>query len=253
MFNFLKHSILSAPKKFRFYDARYGVGVKALILSGFLYLSIVQSLWFIAVFLALAFYFYFRPTLNTKQFFYSFLVLIAAAVLFIFYGSSFVVSICLIFGLILFFMLGIKNMIFKHRSAIYHLVNASLFLMLFAFFFASDLFSLFLVKYLLLFSAVFVLFREFLNFSAPEALNSNKNNLISSGVAFLISQFVWVIALFPFYFLNASSLMLLTLLILEDFSVNYLSGTINRRIILRNITMFLVLSLVIFSASKWTP
>jgi len=125
--------------------------------------------------------------------------------------------------------------------------------MLFAFFFASDRFNLFLVKYLLLFFVIFLLFKEFISFSVPEASNYHKNNLVSAGVAYLISQFVWVIALFPFNFLNASSLVLLMLLILEDFSVNYFSGTINRQIILRNITMFLILSLVIFGASKWSP
>ncbi len=206
-----------------------------------------------AVFLLAAIYFYFRPTLNSGHFFYSFLILIITAFLFVIHSSLFIIPISLLFGVIFFFILGIKNMIFRHRNAIYYLLNTILFLILFAFFFASNRSNLFLIKYLLLFFAIFLLFREFINFSVPEASNYHKNNLISFGIAFLTIQFVWIIALFPFNFLNASSLILLILLILEDFSVNYFSGAINRQIILRNITIFLVLSLLIFGASKWTP
>ncbi len=231
-------SVLESPK-----GLILPLAFKSALFWAFLYLSVVYSLSFIAIFLAAAFYFYFRPTLNSRQFFYSFLVLILLALLFVVSNSLFIFPMCLLFGVIFFFMIGIKNMIFRHRSAIYYLLNTILFLMLFAFFFSSDKFNLFLVKYLLLFFAIFMLFREFINFSVPEASSYHKNNLISAGVAYLISQFVWIIALFPFNFLNASSLVLLILLILEDFSVNYFSGTMNRQIILRNITMFLVLSL----------
>lgn len=97
-----------------------------------------------------------------------------------------------------------------------------------------------------------MLFKEFLNFSVPEASNSRKKSLIAVSIAFLAVEFVWLVSLLPSGFLNAASLILLIILILEDFTVHHFSGTINRQIILRDVTAFLVLSLVILGASNWS-
>jgi hypothetical protein len=148
--------------------------------------------------------------------------------------------------------LGIKNLIFVKRGPFYYLLNGLLLLAIFILFFFSAQPHLFFVKYLLVFFAITFLFKEFLNFFILESLNPQKRNLVVLGTAFLMLQLLWVIKLLPISFLNAASLALLIVLILQDFIGHHLSGTISRQLVLRNITVFLILSLVIFGASRWS-
>jgi len=205
------------------------------------------------VFLAAAFYFYLRPFLNVGQFIYSFLILLAVSFLVVLsIQSQWLLAVSLFFGCLFFLLLGIKNLIFIRRQPAYILFNGFLFLTVAILFFRSDVSPLFFIKYPALFLACFLLLKEFLFFSAPEPANSRKRNLIIGGAAFLILQLFWAIALLPLSFLNAASLVLLALLILEDFIVRHLTGMMSRQIVLRNITVFLVLTLLIFGASQWS-
>lgn len=235
------------------------MALKAVIFSGLLYLSIVYSLWFMVALWAFALYFYFRSFFNIHQYLASFLILLVASLL-VANLSSVVGRWSLVVGLFLallfFLLLGIKNLIFIRREPLYYLLNSLLFLTVFIYFFSSNNFDQpfwFLIKSLAIFSATFFLFKEFLTVSVPVPLGSQKMNLMAVGSAFLSLQFLWVIAFLPFRSLNTASLALLVALILEDFIVHHLSGTINRRIVLRNITMFLILAMIIFGASKWSP
>jgi len=230
------------------------LALKAAVFSGLLYF--VNSQWSIViVFLAAAFYFYFRPSLNADKFLASFLVLLVASLLIIWSivnsHWSLVIIVCL--GFLFFLLLGIKNLIFIKREPFYFLLNGLSLLAIFILFFFSDKSHLFFVKYLLAFFAIAFLFKEFLNFSISEPLNPQKKNLFAWGTAFLILQLLLVISLLPISFLNAASLSLLIMLILQDFIVHHFSGTISRQLVLRNITVFLILTLVIFGASKWSP
>lgn len=84
-------------------------------------------------------------------------------------------------------------------------------------------------------------------------MTSPGRNLGALAFGFLMLQALWVVAILPLGFLNAASLALLIALILEDFFIEHWSGEMNRKIILRNITLFLVLGLVILGASRWSP
>ncbi len=110
----------------------------------------------------------------------------------------------------------------------------------------------FVFKYLAAFSAVFLLLMGPIS---PIKLISPTGpiRLIAAGLSFGLVQVLWAISLLPFNSLNSASLALLAVLILEDFAVHRLSGTMSHRIILRNATLFLILSLVIFAATKWSP
>lgn len=239
------------------------LALKVGVFSGFLYLSVVYSLWFIIAFWALAFYFYFRSFFNIRQFLASFLTLLVVALLFIIHYSSFIIITSFLFAFLFFLLLGIKDLIFIRREPLYYLLNSLLLLAIFVCFFSFNDFNrpfLFLFKSLAAFSATFFLFKEFLSFavpvlptSGPVPFGNRKRNLMAAGSAFLSLQFLWVISFLPFRSINAASLALLIALILEDFIVHHLSGTISRRIVLRNITMFLVLAMTIFGASKWSP
>ncbi len=233
------------------------MALKALIFSGLLYASSVVSRWLLVVFLLVSFYFYFRSFFNTRQFLASFLTLFALSLLFVDLSVvgrwSSVVG--LFFGFLFFLLLGIKDLIFIRREPLYYLLNSLLLLTVFVYFFSFNDFYRpfrFLVNSLAAFSAVFFLFKEFLAIAVSVPLGNQKRNLMAVGSAFLSLQFLWVVAFLPFRSLNAASLALLIALILEDFIVHHLSGTINRRIVLRNVTMFLILAMIIFGASKWT-
>ncbi len=227
------------------------LALKSLTFSFLLFLA--SNNWFMVIILVLAaFYFYFRPSLNGGKFILSFLVLLAVSFLVVRYLDNISMVASLFFGSIFFLLLGVKNLIFVHRQHIYYFFNGFLFLTIFILFFLSGSFGLFFVKYFLAFLAIAFLSKEFLYFSFPDSLSSSKKNLVAYGVAFLITQILWGISLLPLSFLNAASLALLVALILQDFFVHHFSGTMNRQIILRNITLFLILGLVVLGASKWT-
>ena len=230
------------------------LALKAAIFGVLLLLGIGNWL-FAVVFILVSFYLYFRPSLNGSQFILSFLVLLATSLLiikssFIVYGSLFIV---VFFGFLFFLLLGVKNLIFINRQPFYYLFNGLLLLVIFISFFWSGNSQLFFIKYLLIFFAIAFLFREFLTFSIDGFSNSTKKNLIVYGTAFLVLQLLWAITLLPISFLNAAGLALLIVMILQDFIVHHFSGTMSRQIVLRNVTVFLILSLVIFGASKWQP
>lgn len=228
--------------------------LKAAIFSALLLLA-GSHWWWVILFIPASFYFYFRPSLNSGQFILSFLVLLITSLFFI--NSSLITHypllITLFFGFLFFLLLGVKNLIFVKRQLFYDVFESLLFLTIFTSFFRAENASLFFGKYLLVFFAVAFLLKEFLIFSTEDFRNSSKKNLIVYGTAFLILQLVWAIALLPLGFLNAASLVLLITLILQDFIVHHFSGTINRSIVLRNATVFLILSLVILGASRWQP
>jgi len=210
-------------------------------------------LW-LMVFVLSAFYFYFRPSLNLRQFFSSFLILLAfsLSMIYLLNLNQWLMPVGIFLGFLFFLLMGVKNLIFANRQPFYTLFNALLFLSVFLFFFGTNNIQGFLVKYLITFLVVFLLVRDFLSLSLSDSLGINKKNLMAFGLAFLILQFLWVIALLPIGFINAAPLALLTALILEDLAVHHLKGTISRRIVLRNATVFLILSLIIFGASKLT-
>jgi hypothetical protein len=229
------------------------LALKAAIFS--IILSMVNSHWsLVVVFILVSFYLYFRPSLNSSQFILSFLVLLATSLLIVLLvNGQWSLVISLFFGFLFFLLLGVKNLIFVNRQPFYYLFNGLLLLVIFISFFWAENSRLFFIKYLSVFFAIAFLFREFLIFSINGFSNSTKKNLIVYGAAFLIFQLLWAITLLPISFLNAAGLALLIVMILQDFIVHHFSGTMSRQIVLRNVTVFLILSLVIFGASKWQP
>jgi len=228
------------------------LALKAAIFSALLLLAVSNWL-FAVVFVLVSFYLYFRPSLNGSQFILSFLVLLATSLLIVLLvNGQWSLVISLFFGFLFFLLLGVKNLIFVNRQPFYYLFNGLLLLVIFTFFFWAGNSHLFFIKYLSVFFAIAFLSREFLTFSIDGFSNSAKKNLIVYGTAFLILQLLWAITLLPISFLNAAGLALLIVIILQDFIIHHFSGTMSRQIVLRNVTVFLILSLVIFGASKWT-
>ena len=219
-----------------------------------------NSHWSLAVlFVATVFYFYFRSGGLRPSYFFSFSVLLLS-VLFVNHWSSPLSSLIVsaVFGVLFFLLLSIKNLVFVNRRAIYHFLNNFLFAAGFLNFFLADKSQLFFVKYLLVFGAIFLLFKEatffekqYINVGGLAAAFNDK--LMAAIFAFVVFQFIWAIVLLPLGFLNASALALVVALTIKDLMMARLSGNLDRQLVLRNITIFIIFSLIIFAASSWQP
>lgn len=229
--------------------------LKAAVLAGLLYSA--SGYWLLAIgYLVAAFYFYFMPAINAGRFFFSFLTILAVSLPVVdsLDAGLWSAAICLFFGLLLFLLLGIKNLSFVHRQPLYYLYSALMFLTIFTVFFNSDKSRFFAFKYLAVGLAIFLIFREFLGVieeTAGIAGFSLRKNLYSLVFAFLVLEFLWVSALLPLGFLNAASFAILFVLVMEDLIIHHFGGTLDRRLILRNTTVFLILTVTVFGASVW--
>lgn len=223
-----------------------------------------RSFWTFFLFIAAALYFYFNPLFEAKKYFSSFLIFLVVALLAVSHlptaAGKWNFLAAALFGLFFFILLGVKNLVFINRLLIYELVNNFLFFSLFMTFFLFDKSNWFFLKYAAIFLAIFALFRTFLfsqnSLRRAEALSlpiSAKINLFSASLAVLISQFILIAAYLPIGFLNLAAISLVAVLALKDLTISHLCGNLNRSVILKNTTMVLIFSVIIFIASKWQP
>lgn len=228
--------------------------LKSLLLGILLFFALTTGKWFfIAVFVLAGCYFYFVPNVNSRQFLTSFLIILFFPVfLREFLGSGWFLIVSLVYLAVFFVLLGFKNLVFINRRPIYCFLNGVLIFAIFSLFFWSDRTTVFFfVKYLSVFFIFLFLFKEYLSV-LDESSGAQKNNLFAWSVSFLVLQIVWALNFLPINFLNAGALTLLIVLIFQDFVSSYLLGSIDRRLILRNITVFIALALAIFGASSWS-
>lgn len=227
---------------------------KGLIFAGLLiWLLSIKPVGFFSVllFLLVSFYFYWRPLFSGRQFLGSFLTLLVVSILALRFLNFTILGIVsgLGLGILFYWLLGIKNLVFAHRSAVYYLLNSFLFFLVFFFFFLIDKSRSFWFQYLAAGLAVFLLSKEFLSFFISDF--PKRKTLAAAGFSFLVLELLWAVSLLPIGFLNSSALTLFAVLILMDFVIHHFNGTLTRKVILRNITSWIVLSIVIFAASKW--
>ena len=234
-------------------------GKTAILLSVIFFVN--NFWWSAALFVLFAFYFYRRGATGDINLLYSFFVFLGIIIIsrwFIvqtwFFGIIIILS-----GLSFFVILGLKNLLFLKRSLFHHFLNNFLFLLAFLIFFFLDNPDFFWLKYLAIIAAMYCLFKEFLlllpEFSEEKSLimpiSDKKAALFSLCLAFLASQLLWADSLLPIGFLNSSAIMIVIVLIFKDLTANYFIGLLNKRLVLKNITIFVIFTLIIFMASKW--
>ena len=219
--------------------------LKAVVFAVLLFLA--AGHWLFAVILVLtALFFYFSG--QSGNFFYSFLILLASSLIISQWPLAGLSA--AIFGVLFFILLAIKNLFFINRENYYHFLNNFLFFAVFLIFFQIDKTRFFWPQYLILFLAVFALFKESL---VQRNYFPSKIDLLAACLAFIIIQYAWAMSLLPIGFLNSLALMTIVALILKDLLANYLNGLLSRRIVLKNITLFVISSLIVFMASVWQP
>lgn len=136
-------------------------------------------------------------------------------------------------------ILGVKDLIFIHRIAWRRILNLGIAYPVFLLFFYYSQ-TAFLVRFLLLLPAVFLLWRDLFKKRAAAWL-----------LVLLILESGWAIGLLPLGFMGAGSLMLAVYFVLGNLTHRHMAGALTRRHVLADVTVFALLALFIFAFSKW--
>lgn len=198
------------------------------------------SIGTLLLFLPLFWIVYLRPPLNNRKFLISALFLLALPILLPSIPEMLEWLLLILWAIAFFFLLGVKNLILLKRQGSYEIVHL---LLVFGLGILYLLDFLPLVPQILLFLALSLLFREFYFALAP----SYPQRLILAAVveAFLLAQIAWVISFLLVNFLAGAAFMALVTFILHDLILHHLHGTLSRQIILRNATLFTILSILL--------
>ncbi|MBI4085390.1 MAG: hypothetical protein HY432_02725 [Candidatus Liptonbacteria bacterium] len=201
---------------------------------------------FWAVFLV-GLYFYFTPFFQPFKLLVPFVLTLAAS-LYIPQGFWFAVFL----GILFFLILGIKNLIFVNR---YENHQMMVFLLLFVIFFgAFSHFENWQKWFISIVSpavalSFFFLFRELCDYCVER--DRRKINLMAGLGAFLIWQ-AFIIALFlPLNYFYQTALLFLSSVILTDIFLEHLNGTLNKRKMLGDFSIFFTVTAVMLASANW--
>ena len=227
--------------------------LKAFVFAAFLSLMYLSDFSFIPIlfFIVSALVLYFKPLFNTLSYLVIFMILITlsivlAVVLPIAAQPMLVIG----FSFLFFIILGLKNLSFVNRIQWYNLLHLLLFYALFLLFFSFDKSNLFVLKSTGILILVGILFRYFLKFNAVKF--SRRRAVMSWALALMVIEAIWAISLLPIGFISSANLSLVLVLLLSGITVHHFKGTLDKRVILSNTGLFLVLTILIFITSKWT-
>ena len=153
-------------------------------------------------------------------------------------------------------LFGLMNLGFKNRLGVYGVLNTALLLLSFIFFFGThqELFSSVSrfpeIVPLFLGVTVALLIREAFVFSGitwgPRAL------AVGAAFGFIAVEVSLLMLFLPLGFVNAAVFMALLVFLARDGAIAGFQGAFSVRFILRELTIFIVLAVVIFSVSPWS-
>jgi len=96
---------------------------------------------------------------------------------------------------------------------------------------------------------MFFLIRESLTFS--EKFFGRKRMVVSGSMAFLGIECMWLFQFLPLGVINASAFLAIVLSLIRDMVLANEEGELNPRFILREITIFVIVTLAFFTVSPW--
>ena len=220
------------------------LALKALIFG--LLLLLVKTSGFgllpVILFLTVAGVFYAQPLFKTIELLTIFFILLTTALLVVkaFLYSSYAPLAILYFTTLFYLLLGVKNLVLIQREKWQRFLNLALsynIFLLFFFYSQNDFFSRLLPALLGLFLLLRSLFRK---------------RLIIWITILLMAETLWAISLLPIGFINAASLAFLVYFDISDLAGRHLNQTLNRRRILTDVTILIVLLVAIFAFSRWS-
>jgi len=152
-----------------------------------------------------------------------------------------------------FIVLGIGSFFFTHRHTIYSLLNTILILLTSLLLFSSK-FQVTSFKfnflYLVFFLIIIFIFKEVLHFF--EVSWSKRIFIVSLAVSLVGLELAWLITFLPLGFINAAAFLTLFFILIRESIVSHFRGTLNLPFIMRQLTFFVLLTLIIFAVSQWT-
>lgn len=219
---------------------------KALIFLGFLALVYIGNFSLVPIlfFLTIAIVLYSKPIFNTFYFWASFLILLVMAL-----NSPPSLLIAVFYSFLFYIILGLKNLVFINRVNWHQALHLLLFYAIFMLFWGASDETAFIFKLVGVFAASTLLIREFFKVAAVDFL---KQRILASWVlALLVVETVWAISWLPIGFLNSAALALLAVFVLINLTLHHFKGTLNKKVVLSAITLFILFTLLIFITSKW--
>ena len=240
--------------------------VRSVLFTAALVIAVLSGSWFWGfVFFAGALYWYIRSRFEWNTFLFSFLVLTiyayqSTALLYHAMpggGWSNDIAVMLaagIFGILFFLLLGIKEFVFLHRQAIFTVLSGALYIFIAGIFFVADKETAGSFLFYAVMSAVafYLLLKESSDFSLSDT-PKRKRDVLVVGSTLLVAEFLGVIDMLPFGFLNSAVLVGLIVFVLEDLSSHHLRGSLDRQVILNNMTLLFICMLFIVATSKLAP
>ncbi len=229
---------------------------RAIVCAVALFLTYLLSFSFLAVvgFFFILLWAYLLETPDRRSFRFSFWLL---QVLFLVALGSIPAPapILAIYAILMFFLLGLMNSVFVNRSFVYSLFSTVTLLCFFAvLFYGVPLFSLGSVWdvalwFLADFAVVYFSFREYADVlgQGPE----KKLGLYGCSLGFVSSEISALAAFLPLGFLNAAAFLTMLILIAREVIFAHRRGVLNLSLVLREVTIFVVVSSVIFATASW--
>jgi hypothetical protein len=211
------------------------VGLAALVL--FWARSVSFSVWSTFLYLLVAAIFYLKPALHIGKFFPSTVVLISTP---FFVPRLSVYSELLLvvgWGVMFFLLLGIKNLILLKRHNAYRFLNIIVVFALSIFLFRA--FNI--QKQITIFITFFFLLRE----ACTGFIKSDRREagLIAAVGALTLIEFGWAIFFLSANFIESATLLTLFYFVFYDIAFHYFSDVLSKEVVLRNLIVFISLSL----------
>lgn len=183
---------------------------------------------------------YLWPPFNNRKFLVSAFGLFALPIFLPPAGAGLTWVMLAVFASAFFLLIGVKNLILLRRHGSYEAVHL---LLVFGVGILYFLGVLPLISQIILFIIFFLLFREFYFVLAPHY--PQRLALVGVAEALILTQIAWLLSFLSINFLAAASLLALVSFTLHDLMLHHFQGALTRQIILRNVTLFIALSIIL--------
>ncbi|MFH0712456.1 MAG: hypothetical protein V2A55_01180 [Candidatus Jorgensenbacteria bacterium] len=152
-----------------------------------------------------------------------------------------------VFAALFFVLLGLINLFFKERFLVYGIFNAAFLVALLLFFFYLVGPGSFWILGAVSLVTVFLVLKEAFNFLGP--LSGRRAVIFAGVLAFLGLELSYILQFLPLGFINAAVYLTLFLVLGRETVVSSVKGSLNFSQTMKQITLFVVLSIVVFAVS----
>jgi len=207
----------------------------------------------VVVFLAVLSGIYFYEGPERRGWRVSFWLLVAAGVVST-HALSLSLSLSLLslvaFAVLFFVLSGLVNFIFRDRFFVHSIFNTALFLFLFLLVNVFAELGVFWIVGLVTFAVTLLLMRETLRVLG--IARGMRVFAISGVLSLIVVEVLWLMQFLPLGVVNTAVFLTLFTFLARDGIVAHYRGNLNVHFVLRQLTFFVVLSLLVFAASRWS-